>query len=190
MRDTILRGLAQAYENLVHMIADFLPRFAVMLTIILVGLLIAFLLKKVLRSILHLTKLDRISERAGASHVLRKAAMPSMSEFLSRSLFWITLLGFILLGISVLQIAELQEVLAQRETKLAEAQTAQAELIRKQRELNDAKRAMELTIETRVQESLSTVRDQAKKDAEDYIDHVKEVRAAADAALEAGEEGE
>jgi len=109
MRDTILRGLAQAYENLVHMIADFLPRFAVMLTIILAGLLIAFLLKKVLRSILHLTKLDRISEQAGASHVLRKAAMPSMSEFLSRSLFWITLLGFILLGISVLQISELQE---------------------------------------------------------------------------------
>jgi hypothetical protein len=109
MRDTILRGLAQAYENLVHMIADFLPRFAVMLTIILVGLLIAFLLKKVLRSILHLTRLDRISEQAGASHVLRKAAMPSMSEFLSRSLFWITLLGFILLGVSVLQISELQE---------------------------------------------------------------------------------
>jgi hypothetical protein len=109
MRDTILRGLAQAYENLVHMIADFLPRFVVMLTIILAGLLIAFVLKIVLRSILHLTKLDRISEEAGASHVLRKAAMPSMSEFLSRSLFWITLLGFILLGISVLQIAELQE---------------------------------------------------------------------------------
>jgi hypothetical protein len=109
MRDTILRGLAQAYENLVHMIADFLPRFAVMLTIILVGLLIAFLLKKILRSILHLTRLDRISEQAGASHVLRKAAMPSMSEFLSRSLFWITLLGFILLGVSVLQISELQE---------------------------------------------------------------------------------
>jgi len=109
MRDTILRGLAQAYENLVHMIADFLPRFVVMLTIILAGLLIAFLLKSVLRSILHLTKLDRISEEAGASHVLRKAAMPSMSEFLSRSLFWITLLGFILLGISVLQIPELQE---------------------------------------------------------------------------------
>jgi preprotein translocase subunit Sss1 len=109
MRDTILRGLAQAYENLVHMIADFLPRFVVMLSIILAGLLIAFLLKSVLRSILHLTKLDRISEQAGASHVLRKAAMPSMSEFLSRSLFWITLLGFILLGISVLHVPELQE---------------------------------------------------------------------------------
>jgi hypothetical protein len=109
MKDTIVQGLAQAYQNLVHMIADFLPRLIIMLTIILVGLAIAFALKKILRYILHLTKIDRISEEAGASHVLRKAAMPSMSEFLSRSLFWITLLGFVLLGISVLQIAELQE---------------------------------------------------------------------------------
>lgn len=109
MRDTILQGLAQAYGNLVHMIADFLPRFVVMLTIILVGWLVAYLLKVFFRSILHLTKLDRISEEAGASHVLRKAALPSMSEFLSRSIFWITLLGFVLLGISVLQVAELQE---------------------------------------------------------------------------------
>lgn len=109
MRDTIVRGLTQAYENLVHMVADFLPRFVVMLTIILVGLAIAFILKKIVRSILHLTKLDRLSEEAGASHVLRKAAMPSMSEFLSRSVFWIAVLGFVLLGISVLQIAELQE---------------------------------------------------------------------------------
>ena len=109
MRETILQGLTQAYENLVHMIADFLPRLVVMLTIILVGVVIAYLLKMVVRSILHVTKLDRISEEAGASHVLRKAALPSMTEFLSRSIFWITTLGFILLGISVLQIAELQE---------------------------------------------------------------------------------
>jgi hypothetical protein len=112
MKDTIVQGLARAYENLVHMIADFLPRFVVMLSIILVGVLIAFALKKILRSILHLTKLDRLSEEAGASHVLRKAALPSMSEFLSRSLFWITMLGFILLGVSVLQIPELQEQIA------------------------------------------------------------------------------
>ncbi len=67
------------------------------------------------------------------------------------------------------QIAELQEVLDERNTKLAEAQTAQADLIRKQRELDDAQRAMELTIETRVQECISIVRDKAKKDAEDHL---------------------
>jgi len=64
------------------------------------------------------------------------------------------------------ELSELREVLDARESKLAEAQNAQAELIRKQRELDDAKREMELTIETRVQGSLAEIRGQAKKDVE------------------------
>lgn len=65
--------------------------------------------------------------------------------------------------------AELEEVLKQREVKLAEAQKAQAELIRKQRELDDAKREMELTIEKRIGESLAVTREQAKKEAEEQL---------------------
>jgi hypothetical protein len=67
------------------------------------------------------------------------------------------------------EIADLNEVLKLRDGKLAEAQKAQAELIRKQRELDDAKRETDLTIETRVQESLAKVRDLAKKDAEQEL---------------------
>lgn len=67
------------------------------------------------------------------------------------------------------ELAELQEVLRQRDEKLAIAQNAQAELIRKQRELDDARREMELTIEKRIQESLGVTREQAKKEAEEAI---------------------
>ncbi len=67
------------------------------------------------------------------------------------------------------EIADLQEVLKQREGKLAAAQEAQAELVRKQRALDDAKREMDLTIENRVQESLATTRDQAKREAEEKL---------------------
>lgn len=67
------------------------------------------------------------------------------------------------------ELADLQEVLKQRDAKLAEAQQAQADLIRKQRELDDQKREMELTIEKRIQDSLATTRDQAKKEAEDGL---------------------
>jgi preprotein translocase subunit Sss1 len=109
MKDTIVQGLQQAYLNLFHMIAEFLPRLVVMLVIILSGLLVAYALKYVVRAVLRLTKLDRLSEEAGASRVLRMAALPSMTEVLSRSVFWITLLGFILVGISILNIAGLQE---------------------------------------------------------------------------------
>ena len=65
------------------------------------------------------------------------------------------------------ELAELQAVLKERDAKLTEAQNAQAELIRKQRELDDAKREMDLTIEKKVQESLGAVREKAKKETED-----------------------
>jgi hypothetical protein len=109
MRQTILQGLEQAYGNLVHMIADFLPRFVVMLIIIVLGLLVAFLLKYILRIVLSVTKLDQVSEQAGASGILRAAHLPSMTALISRSIFWLTWIGFILLGLSVLGVASLQE---------------------------------------------------------------------------------
>jgi small-conductance mechanosensitive channel len=109
MRQTILQGLEQVYSNLVRMIAEFLPRFLVMLIIIVIGLLVAFVLKYILRALLGLTKLDRVSEEAGASRVLRMAHLPSMTELLCRSIFWVTWFGFILVGLSVLGVAGLQE---------------------------------------------------------------------------------
>ncbi|WP_372798626.1 DUF2130 domain-containing protein [Litorivivens sp.] len=69
----------------------------------------------------------------------------------------------------VRELGELQEVLKIRDEKLAEAQKAQAELIRKQRELDDARRELELTVEKRVQEGLTEVRTQAKREAEEGL---------------------
>jgi hypothetical protein len=67
------------------------------------------------------------------------------------------------------ELTELQEILKQRDDKLAEAQKAHAELIRKQRELDDAKRELDLTIERRVEESLTATREKAKKEAEESL---------------------
>jgi len=65
------------------------------------------------------------------------------------------------------EVADLQDVLKSREAKLAEAQKAQAELLKKQRELDDEKRELDLTIEKRVQAGLTATRDQARKEAEE-----------------------
>jgi hypothetical protein len=67
------------------------------------------------------------------------------------------------------ELTELQDVLKQRDEKLAEAQKAQADLLKKQRELDDAKRELDLTVEKRVQEGLMATRDQAKKEAEEAL---------------------
>jgi len=65
------------------------------------------------------------------------------------------------------QLADLQQMLATNNAKLAEAQQAQTDMLRKQRELEDAKREVELTVEKKVQENLVAVRDKAKVEAED-----------------------
>lgn len=67
------------------------------------------------------------------------------------------------------ELGELQEVLKQRDEKLKEAQNAQADLIRKQRELDDAKRELELTVEKRVQASVEEVRQKAIQKAEEGL---------------------
>lgn len=67
------------------------------------------------------------------------------------------------------ELSELQEVLKQRDEKLAEAQKAQAQVLRMQREIEDAKREMDLTIERRIQDSLSATREQAKKEVEESL---------------------
>ena len=67
------------------------------------------------------------------------------------------------------EVVDLNEILKQRDAKLAEAQRAQAELLRKQRELDDAMREVDLTVEKRVQEGLAVTREQAKKEVEESL---------------------
>ncbi len=67
------------------------------------------------------------------------------------------------------EISELQEILKARDAKLAEAQKAQAEVTRKQRELEDAKRELDLTVVRRVQAELDAACEKAKKDAEEEL---------------------
>jgi hypothetical protein len=80
------------------------------------------------------------------------------------------------------EIAHLGEVLKARDEKLGEAQKTQAEFLKKERALADQKRELELTIEQRVQGSLTTVRAQAKQEAEEQLKlsvHEKETTIAA-----------
>ena len=67
------------------------------------------------------------------------------------------------------ELSDLHEVLKEKDTKLAQAQQAQAEVLKRGRELDDAKREMELTVEKRIQGGLATIREQAKKETEEAL---------------------
>jgi hypothetical protein len=109
MREIIVAELTQALQEMARGFAHYLPRAVVMLIVAFVGWVIAYLLKVLVRSILRVTKFSRLSESAGATQLLHQAALPSSTELLSRLVFWVAWVCFILLGVSVLGIVGLEE---------------------------------------------------------------------------------
>jgi hypothetical protein len=63
--------------------------------------------------------------------------------------------------------AELRQALETNDAKLAEAQRTQAELIRKQRALDEEKRELDLTVERRVQASVTQIHEKARQEADE-----------------------
>jgi len=109
MWERFVSELTQATHEIVRSIAQFLPRLMGTLIIVLIGWVIAYILKSILRTILRLARFDKLSEHAGATQLLKKAALPSSTELLSRFVFWVAWIGFILIGVSVLGIVGMQE---------------------------------------------------------------------------------
>ena len=67
------------------------------------------------------------------------------------------------------EIDALQDILQQREGKLAEAQKTQAKFLQAQRALVDEKREFDLTLERRLSEESAKIRTQARRDAEEHL---------------------
>jgi hypothetical protein len=67
------------------------------------------------------------------------------------------------------ELAEAQEILKTQELKLSEAQNAQAELLRKQRKLDEMQRELELNVERRVSDGLAEARALARREAEEGL---------------------
>jgi mechanosensitive ion channel-like protein len=112
MWESFVRELARTMDEILRSFARFLPRFLEMLVIVFVGWLIAYILKVLLRSLLKITRFDKLSEHTGATQLLRGVALPSLTEIVSRFVFWVAWLGFILLGISVLGVVGIEEHVA------------------------------------------------------------------------------
>ena len=112
MWEIIVSELMQVLHELEAGVAHYLPRVVVLLVIALVGWLIAYAVKAIVRSLLQWTKFSRFSEHTGAAQLLHQAALPSSTELLSRFAFWVAWVGFVLLGVSILGIVGLEEYTA------------------------------------------------------------------------------
>jgi hypothetical protein len=105
----VLGTLDAAFRKFSDMLAQFLPQMLAMLIIIVAGWVVSFVLKIIIRRMLELLKINRLSKDSGLSMILRKADLPPASELISRLVFWVSWIGFLLLGIDALGVEQLQE---------------------------------------------------------------------------------
>jgi hypothetical protein len=102
-------GLQHTLVTFVDLILQFLPRLLAMLIIIAIGWLIALLLKVIVKYVLRWLRFRRVSDTAGLTQMLSKAALPPPEDLLSGLVFWMVGISFMFLGLSALGIFALQE---------------------------------------------------------------------------------
>ena len=108
MAQRVLEAIEQAGTNFVESVAQLLPRTVVTISIVVVGLFIALVLKWLTRWVLGRVGFNRLCERFELAALLKAADLPSAEALVSAAVFWIVWIGFLLSGVDVLGFAVLQ----------------------------------------------------------------------------------
>ncbi len=109
MADFIANNLVQTLHTFSQMVTEFLPRLLAMIVIVLIGWVVAWLVKIILPRILNLFRFNSLFVKAGVTQVLSKATLPTPTEILAKLVFWVLWLTFILIGLEALKIPALHE---------------------------------------------------------------------------------
>ncbi len=92
----------------------FLPNLLAMITILVVGFLIAWIFKKLLFRFLKAIQFDRVSKQWGLADVLSKGGVTySPANLLSRFFYWVIVFVTLILGINALEVAATQNLITQ-----------------------------------------------------------------------------
>jgi Mechanosensitive ion channel, conserved TM helix len=112
MGDVIFQRLVLTLENFLEMVVDFLPRLLAMLIVVVLGWVIAFATRFIIRRVLALFKFDAFSEKSGVTQTMKRVGLPTPGELVASVVFWVIWVSFMVLGLSILEIATLHEEIA------------------------------------------------------------------------------
>jgi hypothetical protein len=100
--EAILRTLRDTWSGYLEALLTILPRLLSMLSVIVVGWLVAAAVRTVTARVLNWLRLPRLAERTGAAEFLRKAELPAADRFAASIVFWLLFGGFLLAGLDAL----------------------------------------------------------------------------------------
>ncbi len=102
MIEAILRTLRDTWSGYLDALLVVLPRLASMLSVVVVGWLIAAVARAATARLLAWLRLPRLAERTGAAEFLRTAELPAAHRLASSIVFWLLFGGFLLAGLDAL----------------------------------------------------------------------------------------
>jgi len=114
MNGPFYERLVRALDTFFEAVLRFLPGLLAALLILAMGLVFAWVLKLIVRRILVLARFDRFCDSWGASQILGRADLRITPTALTAGfLFWIMLLSFVMAGLSALEVAVINQLIAQ-----------------------------------------------------------------------------
>jgi hypothetical protein len=98
-------AMIAAFREMMRRAVLFLPKLMAMVTFLLVGLAIAWLVKLLLMRILHVVRFEVFCERIGLTPTLTKAGMKQpIPDLIGRLSFWVVFLFFAFMGVDALDL--------------------------------------------------------------------------------------
>lgn len=102
----------EPFKNFLERVMSFLPSLLTSLTLIIAGLVIAWLLKRISSVVLKFLKADALSEKIGTAQILKKSGLKdSFSGLVSRVVYWVVLVSFIIIGLDALRMPAVENLL-------------------------------------------------------------------------------
>lgn len=102
MIEMVFQALEQAGRNFLESAAELVPRLVLTISIVLVGWLIAGVMRWVTRSLLARLGFGRLCARQGVTEMLRAADLPEPERLAGTIVFWVVWIGFLLSAVDVL----------------------------------------------------------------------------------------
>jgi len=107
-------AITDSLNRFLEKVIVFLPNLLAMITILVVGFLIAWIFKRLLFRFLKAIQFDRVSRQWGLTDVLSKGGLTySPANLLSRFFYWVIVLVTLILGINALEVAATQNLITQ-----------------------------------------------------------------------------
>ncbi len=104
----------EPFQRFIERIAAFLPSLLTGFVIIFVGLIFAWLLRKVVTKTAQILNIDMVSDRMGIVQILQKSGYKEpLSRMIGQTAFWIALFSFIIIGLDALKMPSVENLLTE-----------------------------------------------------------------------------